>query len=187
VVTTGSVLILDLEAKRIERVTGVNPPTPRQGRDGTPKPYEGLWVLDTMGQRKVDTPLPGLELHVQWADTSATRCSTVVAVTDRPAWGRSFWLVDPDQLGTIGGAVMAAGRPCLTTLTMEAALVTAALLTIGCSDAPTATAMGVAAASYLDASQWAAVDNEPVLAGVSEDGWRRPWATPPTTSPLQPG
>lgn len=182
IVTTDSIYVLDVEASRIQRVTGIAPPTPRQGRDGTAQTYAGLWVVDSMGQRQVDRPVPGLELQVQWENTKGTRVSTVVAATDRPAWGRSFWLVDPALTDKRRGfGVIAAGRLALVTPTVEAALVTAALLTVGASDNPSATAIGVGAAAHLDLNAWAAVDGDLDFAEVPQDGWRRPWAVPATS------
>lgn len=182
-VSIDSIYTLDRPGRTITRITGIYAPTPRQGSDGTARQYEDLFVDDPLlGMSPVEKPLPGHELIVSWGDDGLyTRLSTVIAVSDRPAWGRSFTLAEPtdDDGGT--GTVVVAGIPTLASRTLSGALVTAAILTIGAADTPTATALGIASAGDPHGpASWDAMDGDPELARPRPDGWRRPWDVPPS-------
>lgn len=162
------------------------PPTPREGRDGTPRPYEEvLGVYPLTRPRPIGIPDPGSSVIVSWVgDNLFTQTADIVAVSTRPAWGGGFRLADPDGVDGTGGVVMAAGRPTLRSNTLMGAFVAAAILTIGEAEAPIATAIGAAVAGDANPSQlWTSAEMIPGLAPVGDDGWRRPWHSPALDRP----
>lgn len=182
VVALDSIYLLDTGAQTITRVCGTRPPTPRQGPDGTPRKFVRLLHSDWIAT--VDTikvPTPGREFVVEWGGAEPyTRIATVVAVSDRAAWGGSYWLRDPTQTPGGTGAVMAAGHPVLVSPTVTGALAIAALLTIASHGMLSATAVGVASASMADGpGNWTTEEpDELTFAAVGDGGWRRPWDIP---------
>jgi hypothetical protein len=165
----------------VERVTGLRPPSERQGVDGHATRYEALTVVEEhLGTvQRVTEPWVGAEVHFTWnvAQGRHTRSSTVLALSESPMFGRSFFMAPPNE-DDASGAVLAAGVTVALTPTVEAAFAMAALLTAGSVRHPSGTAIGVASVgSKAQPTLWSAQSSDLVLA-EPRSGWRRPWDVP---------
>ena len=120
-VSHSSVYRLNTAAQTIARVTGTSPPSALLGADGTARSYESLMTVDPdAGTQPAASPIPGKGLVVSWGgDGLFTQTGTIISVSARPAWGRSYWVSEPLDLKGAPAIVWAAGLPALACRTLD--------------------------------------------------------------------
>ncbi len=126
VVSIGSTREIDRVESRMRRLEGINPPTPREGRDLEWRTFLAI---------SPDPPLPSLSLDIVWAidqfgAAKMTRTSQVVgAFVENPTTGPFAWTGEGDD-GASAGFVLVDGES-IGCITPAAAHVLASLANVG--------------------------------------------------------